>query len=260
VLTVNGWVGLVVELLGDPKAGIYCRGCGAPILMQFEPAGAALDHLDQRSWVRGVALAEEAEIDRKPLRRLQNAPQMPGTWRAGRRGGPGGRPGTSAEHRRDPAVQGLVHQLRTDEMNMRVDAAGGNDAVFAGNGLGSRSDHDVHPRLDIGVTSLADAADVAVADADIGFDDTPMVEDHRVGDDSIDGALGARRLPLPHAVADNLAAAELDFLTIDRAIALNFDDEIRICQPHAVPNCRTKHLGIGAARDGHRHRAIPTGR
>src|SRR6266851_7586513 len=126
-------------------------------------------------------------------------------------------------------------------------AAGGNDAAFAGDRLGSRPDDDVDPGLNVGIAGLADAADPAVADADIGFDDAPVVEDHGIGDDGIDRTLGAGRLPLPHAVADHLAAAELDLLAIDRAVALDLDDELGIGQPQPIPGRRAEHRGIGAA-------------
>src|SRR3981189_483594 len=102
----------------------------------------------------------------------------------------GGRPRAAAEARRDPAVKRLLGELRANPVDMRVDAAGGHDAALAGDHLGARADHDIDAGLDVGVAGLADAADPAVADADIGFDDAPMVEDHGIGDDRIDGALG----------------------------------------------------------------------
>src|SRR6516164_3699986 len=139
-------------------------------------------------------------------------------------------------------------------MDMRIDAAGRNDAIFAGDGLRSRPDDDVDSGLDIWVAGLADTADAAVADADIGFDDPPMIEDYRIGDDGIDSALGACRLPLPHAVADDFATPELDLFAVDRVVVLNFDDEIGICQPHPVPGRRSEHRRICAAWDRHRHR------
>ncbi len=142
-------------------------------------------------------------------------------------------------------------------MDVRVDAAGGDDAALAGDRLGARPDHDIDAGLDVGVAGLADAADAAVADADIGFDDAPMVEDHGVGDDGVDGALGAGRLPLPHPVADHLAAAELDLLAIDRAVALDLDDEVGIGEPQPVAGGRAEHRGIGGARDRRRHQSLP---
>ena len=82
-----------------------------------------------------------------------------------------------------------------------------------------------------------------------------MVEDHGVGDDGVDGALGAAPLALPHAVADDLAAAELDFLAVDRAVALDLDDELGVGQPQPVAGGRAEHPGIGGAGNGHRHGA-----
>src|SRR5271169_349992 len=102
---------------------------------------------------------------------------MPGTRCAGRGRGASGRTGTTAEHRRDAAVERLLDQLRADEMDMRVNAAGSDDAAFAGDGLSPGPDHDVDTRLDVGVAGLPDTADAAVADAYIGLDDAPMVED-----------------------------------------------------------------------------------
>src|SRR3979490_62507 len=50
--------------------------------------------------------------------------------------------------------------------------------------------------------------------------------------------LRAPRLPLPHAVADHLAAAELDLLAVDRAVALDLDNELGIGQTQPIPGRR----------------------
>ena len=59
--------------------------------------------------------------------------------------------------------------------------------------LGRRADH--QRRVDavhrVGVAGLADADDAPVADADVGLDDAPVVEDHRAGDHEVGRALGA---------------------------------------------------------------------
>ncbi len=77
-------------------------------------------------------------------------------------------------------------------MDMRVDAAGGDDFAFARDRFRARADDDVDAGLHIGIAGLADAGDAPVLQADIGLDDAPMVEDQRVGDDGIDRALRAR--------------------------------------------------------------------
>ena len=71
-----------------------------------------------------------------------------------------------------------------------------------------------------------------------------------------------RRLGLAHAVADHLAAAELDLLAVDRAVALDLDDELGVGEAHAVAGRRPEHRGVGARGDGicivrhHRARAV----
>ena len=99
------------------------------------------------------------------------------------------RAGAAAEHRGDAGHQRFLDLLRADEMDMGVDAAGGEDLAFAGDDLGAGADDDVDAGLDIGIAGLADRGDAAVLDADVGLDDAPMIEDQRVGDDRIDRAL-----------------------------------------------------------------------
>src|SRR5262249_4002439 len=244
---------LDVELLGDRQAAID-RGRGrAPILVQFEAAGTGLDHLDERLWLRSVALAEEAEIDWQPFGGLHDAREVPRSRRAGRRRGAGRGPRPAAEHRRNAAVERLLAKLGADQMDMAVDAAGRDDLALAGDDFGAWADDNIDPGLDIGVAGLADAANAAVANADIGFDDAPVIEDDGVRNNGIDCSFGARALPLPHAVADDLAAAELDLLPVDRAVVFDLDDQLGVGEPDAIPFRRAKHRGIGAAADSARH-------
>ena len=70
---------------------------------------------------------------------------------------PVGRAGAAAEHRGDAGDQRLLDLLRADEVDVRVDAAGGEDLALAGDGLGARADDDVDARLDVRVAGLADA-------------------------------------------------------------------------------------------------------
>ena len=243
---------LHVHAIGDGEAIVDRGGRGAPILVQLEPAGAGLDLLLDAGRLAGVALAEEAEIHREALGRLQHAAEMP---RAGRDGGGEGavrRAGAAAHHGGDAAVERLLDLLRGDEMDVAVDAARGDDLAFAGDRLGARADHDVDLGLDVGVAGLADADDAAVLQADIGLDDAPVIDDQRVGDDGVDRALRARALALAHAVADHLAAAELHFLAVGRVIALDLDEEVGVGQPHLVAHRRAEHVGIGRARDAGR--------
>ena len=132
-------------------------------------------------------------------------------------------------------------------MDVGVEAAGGEDFAFAGDHVGARSDDDGDAGLDIRIAGLADGGDFAVLEPDIGFDDAPMVENERVGDDGVDRALLVADLALPHAVADHLAAAELHLLAVSAEILLDFDDEIGVGKPHAVTRGRAEHVGIDRA-------------
>ena len=176
---------------------------------------------------RGVALAGEAEIHREGVGGLDHAGEMPGPRRAGGGVGAGRRAGAAAEHRGDAGHQRLLDLLRADEVDVAVEAAGGEDLALAGDHLGARPDDDVDAGLHVRIAGLAELMDAPVLQADIAFHDAPMVEHHRVGDDGVDGAVGVRGLALAHAVADHLAAAELHLLAIGREILLDLDDEAR---------------------------------
>ena len=82
------------------------------------------------------------------------------------------------------------------------------------------------------------------------LDDAPVIDDQGVGDDQIERAVAlAWRGALPHAIADDLAAAKLDFVTVDGEILLDFDDQLGVGQANPVAYGRAVHLGIDAPLD-----------
>ena len=184
-------------------------------------------------------------------------PMCQGPGRAGGGGGAGGRAGAAAEDGGEAGRQRLVEDLRADEVDVGVDAARGDDLALAGDRLGAGADDDVDAGLGLGVAGLADGGDPAVLDADVGLDDAPVVEDQRVGDHGVDRPGGAGLLPLPHAVADHLAAAELDLLAVDRAVLLDLDDEVGVGEAHLVADRRPEHVGVGRARHAKGHQSAP---
>ena len=68
---------------------------------------------------------------------------------------------------------------------MRIHTACGDDHALTGDNLRCRADNHRNIWLYVRVARLADACDEAVFQADIGFHDTPMVEDYRVGDHGV---------------------------------------------------------------------------
>ena len=110
----------------------------------------------------------------------------------------------------DTGGQRLVHLLGADEVDVGVDGAGREDLAVARDDLGLGADDEVgvDPVHGVGVAGLAQGGDPAVADADVGLDDAPVVEHDRAGDHGVGGALGAGGAGLAHRFADHLAAAE----------------------------------------------------
>ena len=225
--------------------------------MQLEAADTGRDLLAQRLGQAGIALAQQADIDRPGFQRLQHPADMPGAGRAGGGGGARGRAGAAAEQGGETGGQRLVEDLRADEMDVGVDPAGGDDLAFAGDGLGAGADDDVDAGLGLGIAGLADGDDPAVLEADVGLHDAPMVEDQRVGDHGVDRTGRAGLLALAHAVADHLAAAELDLLAVDSAVLLDLDDEVGVGEAHLVADRRPEHVGVGAARHAKGHQSAP---
>ncbi len=163
------------------------------------------------------------------------------------------RSGAAAEHCGDPGHQRVIDLLRADEMNVGVEAASGEDFAFAGDHIGARPDDDGDVRLNVGIAGLADGRNLSFLDADVGFDDAPMVEDQRIGDDRVDRARPVGDLRLPHAVADDLAAAELHLLAINREVLLDFDDQVGVGEPYPVTFGRAEHVGVDGAAYLRRH-------
>src|SRR4051794_18376738 len=112
----------------------------------------------------------------------------------------------------------MLDLLRADEVDVAVEPSGGEDLAFARDHVGAGTDIDGDAGLDIRIAGLADGADIAFLDGDVGLDDAPVIDDQHVGDDGIDRSLLVGGLGLPHAVADYLAAAELHFLAVDGEI------------------------------------------
>ena len=141
--------------------------------------------------------------------------------------------------------------LWADEVDVPVDAAGRDDAAFCGDDLGrgpdghARGDAALHER----VASVADGADAAVLDADVRLDNALHgVEDEGVRQHQVERLRVEGERGLAHAVADDLAAAELHLVAVAAAlcdeVALDLDKKLRVGQPHAVPRRRSEHLGV----------------
>src|SRR2546429_6763477 len=223
----------------------------APVLVQLQAHRAGLHLFDQGRREARVAFAEKPEIHREGFGCLEHAADMPRTRRACGRQGAGRGPGAAADHGGHARHQRLVDLLRADEVDVRVDAAGGHDHALAGNDFGPGADGDVDPGLDVGVAGLAEAGDPPFLDRKVAFNDAPPVDHQRIGDHRV-GAIFRHTLALAHAVADDLAAAKFDFLTVDREVLLDLDDQLGVGEAYPIADRWPEHFDIGAATDLHR--------
>ncbi len=121
---------------------------------------------------------------------------------------------------------------------MRVDGARGDDPSLARDDIGRGADDHVDAVADIGVAGMPDSDDATVPDADIGADDAPPVEDDRVRDDGVEGAVRSGRRRLRHGLADRLAPAEDRLFAADGEVALDLDPQIGVAEPHLVSDGR----------------------
>src|SRR4030067_836762 len=150
---------------------------------------------------RKPRVIENASAARR-MRAMYHGPGGAGVAVGG--GGAGRRPGAAAKHGGDARHERVLDLLRTDEMDMRVDRAGGDNQPLAGDRFAAGADADIDARRHVGIAGLADAGDASVLDADIGLDDSPVVENQCIGDDGVDN-LFRNPLALAHAIADHLA-------------------------------------------------------
>ena len=72
--------------------------------------------------------------------------------------------------------------------------------------------------MSVWISCLADAHDASALDSDIGLDDTRVVDDESISDDHVQGCFLGDTSGLSHAITEDLATAELAFVTINRMV------------------------------------------
>ncbi len=252
---------LGAALLADVQAGVDDGGGRAPVLVDLEADGTRAQLVAHRVVRHRVALAEQPDVDGGRLQRLEHPGQVPGAGGDGGGLAALGGAGAAADEGGDAGGEGLVHGLRADEVDVGVDGSGGEDLAVAGDDLGLGADDEVGVDAvhGVGVAGLADAGDPAVAQADVGLDDAPVVEDDGAGDHGVGGALRAGGAGLPHRLADDLAAAEDRFVAgvpgAAGAVLLDLHDEGGVGEPDAVARGRAEEVGVGGAGEL-RHRGV----
>ncbi|KAI3488240.1 hypothetical protein L1887_47779 [Cichorium endivia] len=229
-------VALHVVLVAHGQACVDDGRRGAPVLVDLESRTAGLDLVLQARQARVVALAREGKVERYAVGGDHHAAQLVLARRARRGARAGGRTRAAADERRDSRGERLLVQVRTDVVHVRIDRSRRHNVLFARNHLGARADHEVRVDTihDGWIARLADAHDVAGADANVRLDDPPPVDDQRVDHHHIQHRRIAPARRLAHAVADHLAAAELELVAVDRVVLLHLEPQRAVGQPHAV--------------------------
>lgn len=123
------------------------------------------------------------------------------------------RASTATDHGGNAGCQRFFSLLWADPVNMRIDATCGNDPAFCGNNFRGYADWDSDVGLYIRITGFADSKYPSIFDADIGFNDPPVIDDQGIGQHQISAA-GGEHLPLSHTVADYFTAAEFDLFAV----------------------------------------------
>src|SRR5260370_2037317 len=113
--------------------------------MKLETVCPCRDLLDQAGSEDCVPCAEGAEIHRKATGSVEHPLDVPGSWRAGGGSRPGRRPCPAAQHRGEAGIECLLDLLWANEVDMHVDAAGGDYLAFAPPHLRSPSHPTLHP-------------------------------------------------------------------------------------------------------------------
>ena len=150
---------LYVHLVRDGERGAKHRRRGAPVLVALQADRAGLDLLDQSGFAMPVPLAEDADVDGPAFERAQHHLDVSGPRRDRRRIGAVRRARSATDQGRGAVGQRRLRLLRGNEMDMRIDAGGGQDQMRARDGVGGQADfqagRDAVHRLRI--AGLADA-------------------------------------------------------------------------------------------------------
>src|SRR6201981_238777 len=244
---------LHVHVIRNRQATVNGGGRRTPVLMKLQAACPGLDLLNQTNGRARVALTEKAEVHGEGIGGLEHPLNMPRTWSTGGCIGPYCGSCASAHHRGQARIKSLFDLLRADVMNVRVDAAGGDNLALARDHFSSRADYDRDVRLDIRISSFPDRCNLAVFNSDICLHDPPVIKNQSVRNYRVDSTFTARALGLSHSVANRLPAAELHLLAVGRVVLFYFDEDVRIRKAYFVADGWSKHLRISSAVHFVRH-------
>mmetsp|Transcript_24303 Transcript_24303/g.37461 ORF Transcript_24303/g.37461 Transcript_24303/m.37461 type:complete len:405 (+) Transcript_24303:486-1700(+) len=182
---------LNIVLLRHAQTIVNGRRRGAPILVQFEPTCTRFNGIDQALRFGRVAFPRKPKVQRQTIGSLHHHAQMRGRWGTRRGTRPGSRAGPTPEHRRQSRRNGLIGQLRTDIVNVRINSPRSEYGPFTSNDFGVDANDQIrrHPILRVGISSLANSNDGAIVHTNVGLVDAGIIDNERIGNDQIERLL-----------------------------------------------------------------------
>lgn len=159
------------------------------------------------------------------------------------------RTGAASQKRGYARSQGLGRLLRTDVMDVGVNATGGDNLALGGDDVGTAADNHVGGDAvhDVRAPGLANADNEAVLDANVGLVDAGPVDNQGVGNDDVERLGVAAARGLAHALAQRLAAAKLALVAVRGHVALDLDPEVGVAEADEVAGGGAEHGGVGGA-------------
>ena len=249
-----------VVLGGGAQAGVDGGRHGAVVLVDLDADDAAVEMLGDGRRIVGGAAAEEAEIERPRLRRLEHPPSIP------RPAAVDGKewPHRAADHGGEAARQRVRALVRRHPVDVHVDPARRDDQAAGGvvGGVGAADEGRVHAVLGVGVAGLADAGDLAVLDADVGLHEAQhRIDDGGVLHQHVDGAGGGGGVGVVgHAVAHHAPGAGPALVPVGGVVVFDLSQERGVAQADLVAPGGAVIAGVGLARDLHHGSTLPESR
>ena len=243
---MNGHLNVVK--VGNRQRGIYRRRRRAPVLVNFQSARSGLDLFDERTMHRAVAFAQKTYVHWQPFDGLQHAFDAPTAGGDCGAVAAVGRSYAAAYQCRNAVAQGRIRLLRGNHVDMSVYTGGREDEMLAGNGVRRRSGYQigVYAAHYVGIAGFADAGNLAVLDAYVGFHHAQNRVEHRdVGYDQIQRPLlRSHGIGQSHAVAYGFAAAVNHLVARLPQVFLYFDIQIGIAEAYLVAHGRSEQIVV----------------
>ena len=91
--------------------------------------------------------------------------------------------GSATKHGGHAGHQCFINLLRTNKVDMRINTTGSKNMALTGKYFSPRANNNINITLSIWITRLTYGKDTTIFDAHISFNDAPVIDDNRIGND-----------------------------------------------------------------------------